>query len=286
MTQIVRATKELFEPAYLLLSGLSGSRCSKDCWRNIFEPRLPSPFDHCGYALMDGKEMAGFIGTIFSERTLDGRKTVVCNITSWFVKEQYRSQSLSLLFPILNLKDCLLTNLTPTDTVSEILLGFDFKPLDARRVIFLPFLPLSAFLPGGKPSLITEPGAVQAALNPRDLRFFKDHRKYNCSHVVFRKDGAYCYIIFNRTVLKGLPFCQLHYCSDPAFFARHAGYIKFELFSLSRAPFIMAEPRILGGTAPGISVTYTRAHPPLYRAPEGVKPPADNLYTELLALNL
>lgn len=69
----------MFEEIHQLLLDFNNSDITKDDWRNLFSHSWKGDDDQYGYVLVDGGKIVGFLGTIFSEREVDGtdRKSVV-----------------------------------------------------------------------------------------------------------------------------------------------------------------------------------------------------------------
>src|SRR5688572_12250300 len=82
-------------------------------WRSIFEFPWRNPEDHVGYALLDESDrVVGFAGFIYSRQRINGTEGTFCNITSWVVKDPYRSSALALVMPAVSRRDLTITNLT------------------------------------------------------------------------------------------------------------------------------------------------------------------------------
>src|SRR5207245_9937820 len=104
-------------------------------------PWSDSPYR--GYAIYADGKAVGFLGTIFSARPLAGRMERVCSLSSWIVLKEYRHASLSLVTPILNLRDCTILNPTPSPVACALFSQLAFKPLESQpRVV--PPLPATA----------------------------------------------------------------------------------------------------------------------------------------------
>src|ERR1700730_11928855 len=84
-------------------------------WEGLFNYAWKLEAFPYGYAVLDGERIVAFIGTIFSERIVDGRKRICCNMTTWLVEEAYRPRMLArlLLNPIFKMADVLITSLSP-----------------------------------------------------------------------------------------------------------------------------------------------------------------------------
>src|SRR5262245_50374537 len=131
MATVEKATPAMFDDIYPLLLELDKTH-SIEKWRTIFDYQWESGEGYVGYTLVDGRKVVGFNGALFSRRIIGGREVKFCNLTSWIVKEQYRTESLRLVFPILNLKGYTFTNLTMNDRAWDVAKRLGFKNLDAN----------------------------------------------------------------------------------------------------------------------------------------------------------
>src|SRR5262245_63295523 len=137
MTFVEKVTPAMFDDVLPLLLELD-SAYSREKWREIFGYQWESDEGYVGFALVNDRKVVGFNGAIFNRRIIDGRATRFCNLTSWIVKEQYRTESLRLVFPILKLKGYTVTNLTMNERVWEDSSSFGFKYIDTTfRIICL-----------------------------------------------------------------------------------------------------------------------------------------------------
>ncbi len=69
-------------------------------WQRLFEPGWEQQ-GHCGFGLFDGSRVVGFLGVLFSTRTIRGRDWPICNLATWAVLPEYREHSLRLLMRVL-----------------------------------------------------------------------------------------------------------------------------------------------------------------------------------------
>ena len=66
-----------------------------------------------GYALIDDqKQIIGFLGTIFSKRTLKETTVEHCYLHSWVVLEKYRLEAFKLIIPIIK-QDIFISTYSP-----------------------------------------------------------------------------------------------------------------------------------------------------------------------------
>lgn len=73
-------------------------RIPAERWRRLFDFPWPVPADAPDYgrvALSDG-EIVGFISRIYSERTIGGRRELIANLSSWYLRKDLRKGRLAL----------------------------------------------------------------------------------------------------------------------------------------------------------------------------------------------
>ena len=139
MTSVRKATKEDFDHIFPLFQGFAThTQVNPQDWKKIFSPLWSGQREQFGYVLEDGNEAVGFLGTLYSLRMIQGEKREFCNLTSWIVRQDYRSESLSLLFPLMGGKDLTLTNFTASNRVIEVLLRLGFQSLEDHYRMILP----------------------------------------------------------------------------------------------------------------------------------------------------
>src|SRR6516165_11952987 len=96
MPIIRKARGDDFERVYPLLLRFKDPHLKEEHWRQLFVDHSGLQNDHFGWVLVEGGDVVGFVGTIFSQRTIRGGTVRLCNINSWIVKQEYRTHSLAL----------------------------------------------------------------------------------------------------------------------------------------------------------------------------------------------
>jgi peptidoglycan/xylan/chitin deacetylase (PgdA/CDA1 family) len=89
------------------------------------------------YLLMIEDRCVGCLLAIYSDRIFNGESHIVCNLSTWYVEEDYRFASTSLLTSALqDAKDVTVTILTPSHSVERIYKSpiMNFNVLDSKRV--------------------------------------------------------------------------------------------------------------------------------------------------------
>jgi len=289
MTFVEKVTPAMFDDIFPLLLELGGSH-SREKWREIFDYKWESDEGYVGYALVDDRKVVGFNGAIFSRRIIDGREARFCNLTSWIVKEQYRTDSLRLVFPVLKLKGYTITNLTMNDRAWEVTRRLGFKNLDTNVRILFPVPGLSATRKEEAPVIVSDQSKIAEILDPVNFKIFIDHSRYNCGHFVIQDQYGYSYIIYTRKSYRkynfDFPYAHIHYISDRSVFLRRLNKVKSYFLKTLKYFFLSVDERLIGNATIPYSKVYQLKIPRMYKSEVLSREQIDNLYTELVVLGL
>jgi len=257
------------------------SKRSADEWRTLFEHRWDRDRSPVGYALVDGNEIVGFIGTIRSKRIINGVVEAFCNLTTWYVLPQYRGSGLLLLLQAIKHGDGTITNLTPTVDVEQICVRLGFRVLEERKVALLPLLNARSLAARGTVRVVRDREKLRGLLGERDRQVFDDHKDYACSHFVVVAETGYAYLVTKRRTKRHVPFSDVLYCSDIQVFMKHVERVKLAILRQDRTAALMIDRRFLHGHRP---LGFNVARRTLFRSRELTAGDIDNLYSELVFL--
>lgn len=282
--KIERATTEDFERVYLLLLKFNATDISKEEWRKLFTKHWKSPEDFYGHIIVKDGEVKGFLGLIFSNRIFNGEVYKFCNITSWIVDEDCRSQSLFLLLEMLKLKNYTFTNFTASNAVAAVLVKLGFKEFEVNQQVLLPAPNL--FLRGGGYSCEFDLQKIREQLNENERTIFDDHRNLGCEHLLLKSNNGYAYVVLKKTQRRNIPFAKVHYLSDAEHFV--GGIEKFIIRVCRRLKIfgVMVDERYLGDYKIGKSIRYRHQRKAYYKPSSEALEAAqiDTLYSELVVL--
>jgi hypothetical protein len=202
-----------------------------------------------GYLLEDEGKVVGFLGTLHTRREIRGKVEDICEIHSWYVKREYRNQSLNLLMPVLGMKrKKTIVNFTPTPSVHELGRKFGFQDLETAVLAFFP-VPTRM-----KPvRIVTDPWSVSEFLDGEDLQVFHGHKDVACIHVVLL-EGPGARPVY--AVLKPMRrrwyenFGRVLYVNDAARFAELLGSVCWRLCAKYRWYFMAGDARDFEGVQP------------------------------------
>ena len=280
MPNIRKAVADDFDYVYPLFSGFQEPRPSKEEFKQLFMPHWGSDESYVGFILEENNQAVGYLGTLFSLREINGRNEKFCNLCTWIVKEEYRSEGLPLLFQVLRMKDVTVTNFTG-NRVASLLMKFDFKVLDKTLRILFPF---PAFADGCE--LIFEHSRISPLLNPRDRRVFDDHRDFKYSFVALKASDEVALICFNKVKRKRMPVLEVHYLSRRKTFLKHIRHVLPSLCIRTGAVGLMIGEHFLGEGPIPFSVTIPQRQMRLFRSKTVTSQEMDTMYSELQLLRL
>src|SRR5678815_4790820 len=90
MWTIERADEAAFEDILPLLQEFGDGTLTSAEWRRLVEHSWSAAVgEPTGYLLCRGSQVEGFLGTIYSRRTIDGSERLFCNLSSWIVRGQH-----------------------------------------------------------------------------------------------------------------------------------------------------------------------------------------------------
>lgn len=282
MVSVKQANVKLFDKIYPLLQKFDNPYLSKQDFRRLFTLAWKTEQAGCGYVLIDGEEVVGFLGMLFSEKRIGNQIFPYCNLCSWIVLEEYRKFSLLLFKPLFALKNHVITNLTPTPSVMPIFEKFGYKVLETERQLYL------ASLWGGwsmKWKISDEVELIESKLNPHDLEIFCNHQALACRHLIIYDQSKYCYLVFvPATARRIVKRSSIYYVSDMEIYLKVLNRVQWYLATRYRSCYTVIDrrftknfPILLGLKRPAIR---------LYLADQLPTEQIDNLYSELVVLPL
>jgi hypothetical protein len=283
MTTLHKAYAEDFERIYPLLQQFHNPNLTKEDWRQLFVRHWGSQEDYFGYFLLDGEQVVGFLGTLFSRRQINGTPHNFCNLSTWIVKEEYRGMSLMLLFEALKQEGFTITNLT-SNKVAGILTRLGFKDLALTYSMVLPIMLPAFLLPGLK--VIEDKQAIEEQIIGDARNVFLDHREMKCRHMLIQGHGNQCYLIFDIIKKKRLPVMRIHHISAPNWFAKNAYRISPAACRHTRTFGMLVNNNLLRRNRIWNAFQMKQLHRMLYKSDTLTSEDIDMAYSELQLFGL
>jgi len=275
--------EDLPEFCRFLTEHLSSER-TPEAWAQAFRQNWCPDKPNNGFVIRQDGRIVGGIGAIYAERVVRGKPERFCNITSWCVLDEFRTQSGRLAMAVVSQPGFHFTDLTPTEVVSKTLQFFKFKPMDERHVVWPNFPWPIGRLRGIR--LIADPDAIGGVLATEDAKAFRDHRHLPwLNHLAVGQAGAWCHVVWRRTLLKNVSGAMILAISDPELFLRCRLAVGSRLLLRHALPYTRIEARLLPRVArPSFVLAGYRNK--VFRSDTLTERDISNLYSELVALDL
>lgn len=285
MTRLVNVEPSMFDEIHdHLLTRLDRKRPREE-WRRIFECSWTTDREHVGRALYDGDEPVAFLGLLFHERVVDGRVRRFCNVSSWIAKPAYRKEASLLALALRRLGDHTITNLSPNEVAFAVFRRLGFDVLERHSTLLSPhrILGWSHWRSGTR---VSDPLVRRAeVLGEGERRILEDHR--DCAHhAVAEHPEGHCYVVYTIGRRWYQRSVRIHHLGARELFARCLPGLQLHWLRRHGATLAECDGRLLEGS--GLSGTWNvpRTNPRLFR-PAGLEPAQiDNLYSEVVLLNL
>ncbi len=257
-------------------------RVSAETWAASMVPPWGGDAPNHGYLLRKEGEVVGVHLAFYSRRVIDGEVEDFCNLGAWCVDPQYRFQSLRLLQALLKQQGYTFTDLSPSGDVVPLNEKLGFEDLDTTTAL-VPNLPWPTI--PGRARMVTDPATIEHLLAGRDLELYRDHKKAAAArHLVVRKGGKTCYVVFRRVRRKNLPvFGSVLYVSDPDVLAGSMREFTRHLLLRHRLLVTLAEAHVVP-RPPVWSKRLNGARRKMYKSSRLGPRQIDNLYSELVCV--
>lgn len=276
-----------FDELYPLLE-LFDSPLSKDLWKSLFDYQWARSEDYCGYGLFDDGVPVGYLGMLFSQRTIEQQTHHFCNLTSWIVRPDYRSHSLSMMMPIMRLKNHTVTDLSASETVIKLSERLGFKYLDKTVQVLLP-LPLGLGQSKAQTLRFYQDDEIsELSLTDSEQRIFEDHRRYSDCHqlVIQVTPDEYCHVLYTVHPDSKLSYCHIQSISNIEVFERYQADIRKCIGRAAGISLIVVDSRFVASLKLPLSVEIPVGSPRIYRSNTLQAAQVDNLYSEYILLGL
>lgn len=286
MIEVRPVGPEMFEAVHPLLTEFPGQTIPKELWRRmLFEPPWPVEEPQRGYALMDGAQVVGFMGTMFSSRSVQGRSVRFCNLSSWIVKESYRALSLELLRPILALKDYVVVSPSPNAVAHPIYVRLGFVTLEDEQWLMTPVPTPRQVAAAVGVSLVTDPARIRDRLDATGQAIHDHLRGTVAAEALLLRRDHRCHVVATASPWKGRwRLAHVQYASDWDMFWNHAPSVAWALFRRLGTVGLRVNGRNAKGRTPAFAARLRMSLPTLYRpGTSGIAPDlVDGLYSEVL----
>jgi hypothetical protein len=234
-------------------------------YRRLFEYAWLADKPNIGALIEHDGRIGGFLGALYSRRTIAGHARSICNLTSWAVDEPCRRASLAMLKCLLDQRGHIFTTFSASPQVAEILTVLKFQTARSHKLLFTAAAGLVR-RPRGEPIEVVD-GADRVAprLDPDHRQILDDHRPYRCGHIYLERAGRRCYAVTVRRGRGSRAFADVLYASDPQLFVDAIGAVQAALFRAHRTLLTGIDLRWIDHP-PALALCYTALRPVMFRA--------------------
>jgi acetoacetyl-CoA synthetase len=241
-----------------------------------------------GFVLIDGGRIVGHVGTIYSQREINGKTGIVCNFSGFYIAPAYRGRGLGATLVAAAVRDerITYTSLTPAPVTQLVLEDLGFAILERHVLLFPPGLNAET-LWQSRVDIDVNDQTVRASLGQAERRIYDDHASYDCLHMTARDAGGTAYLVVKRRLppvawWQRFPFSQILYCSAPDVLARNLERIKLAIMWQQKTFGIAMNERLF----PKAPRAIRKKDIAQYRSPGFTPNELDLLYSEFVLLDI
>ncbi|HWU25925.1 MAG TPA: hypothetical protein VN154_05935 [Rhizomicrobium sp.] len=260
--QIVEEDKEAIVD--LLTEGFDRPR---EFWVEVFAKLsardTPKGLPRYGYTLEADGTLVGVLLLIFA--FLEDAVSIRCNVSSWYVKPEFRTYASMLVSRALHYREATYFNLTPAPATVPILKALGYMELSGGK--FYSFPVLHKPMQGARIQVVSDRAAFGLDISRFEAELMRSHAAFGCLSLVCRtKDGAYPFVFSRRRVGRYFRGALLIYCRNTADFIPCAGTLGRFLAKRGILSIILHA----NGPIPGLLGWFAKRSPTFYR---GTQPP-------------
>ena len=266
-----------------LLHEQMNRRIAPERWRRLTTYRWLGEKPDLGRVAVEGSQVAGYVGMVYADREIAGRRERIVNICAWYLGRDYRGRGLGFELMRSATADPSMsyTILTSSARTLSLLDGVGYRVLDSDRLLWR----RSGEAPAGV-EIEEDWDAILPRVDPAARRMLADHAGLPVRPVLIRVAGAECLLVVS-VKLKGddVAYFDVLHLGDAAAFARHAQAIADRLLPPGKAVLAVDRRFLRERLAHGGDVEVIRV-PRFYKS-DRLRPAAiDNLYSEVQLLDL
>lgn len=258
----------------LLTGGFQGP--TRDAWAECIKRlslhHTPAGYPKYGYVLENGGTLVGVLLLIFTERMIDGKPTVLCNESSYYVDPQFRPYAAILVHRLRRHKNATYVNVTSASDRWATLEAQGYRRFAQGVYLAIPALARTR----GEVRIHPLSSTFDGRLDASDFDLLTEHTGYGCLSLVCEYQSRLYPFVFAIQRKYGVPFAYLIYSKSHNEFVNFAAAIGRYLIKQG-IPLMLLDA---DGPIAGIPGRMTNRRPKYWRGP--VRPRIGDLaYTEI-----
>jgi hypothetical protein len=235
----------------------------REFWLNVLarltQRSVPTGLPKYGYILESNGAAVGVVLAIFATIRTGNATSIRCNVSSWFVRPDFRSYASLFVSKVHSDRTVTYLNITPAPHTRPIVRAQGYHQYNKGVFAALPALRFRADGAEVVAAAADPPPSVQ--VEPFEHELLLEHATYGCMSLwCIAADRAHPFV-FRPRVHKGIiPCAQLVYCRGVEDFVRFAGSIG-RFLTLRGRPLVLIDSN---GPIPGLLGKYFDARMPKY----------------------
>ncbi len=150
----------------------------------------------------NNNKIVGFMATIYSQRIVDGKEYLCCNLAHFYVEKEFRMFAYFFFLYLLEREKVIIYSHTPKGSIMNIYRKLNFEIQVMKYTISLGFNLKSMFSENFKRlKIINDTREIKNILDKENMKIFNDHKESNCLHFVIidkKKILKPCYFVIKR----------------------------------------------------------------------------------------
>jgi len=208
---------EDLDDVYRFVSKNFGLGVKLETWRLAFNRSWMHEKPNNGFMLVADKTIVGVFCALYSQQQTRKGIQNICNTSTWFVMDAYRSHSLKLMAAMMGQKGFLFTSLSASLNVHELHRSFGFQAY-ITTLVAIPNLLKLIYL-SKKLEILVDPKSMGKYLDSDVKQISIDHTGIpTVQQIVFRAADEALLIIFDIRRVRGVPVTNIFYLSNPDMF--------------------------------------------------------------------
>ena len=270
------------DPVCRLLHEQMSAKFSPDRWRRLMTYRWLDAKPDFGRVAIVGGRLVGFIGMVYADRVVSGRRHRVVNICAWYLDKAYRKAGFGFELMRSAIADDAMsyTILTSSSRSVSLLEAIGYRILDDDRQLWT-----AKGAPAGI-ALEEDPPRILEQVDGVAREMLRDHVGLPIRPVLVADAAADCLVVFAIAKKRDdVTYFDVLHLTNPPFFASRAQAIADGLLPRDRKAVLAVDTRLLQGNAH--DGTVERLLVPRYYKSSTLRPgQIDNMYSELQLLDL
>ena len=208
---------EDLEDIYCFLSNNFDPGVILDKWRLAFNRSWMPEKPNNGFMLVAKETIVGVFCAFYSQQQTRTGIQYICNTSTWFVLDEFRSHSLKLMAAMLDQKGFLFTSLSASPNVYELHRRFGFRNY-ITTLVAIPNLP-KLYCVSKRLEILVDPESMGRCLDSHIKQISIDHMDLpTVQQVVFRTSDETLLVIFDIRNVRGVRATNIFYLSNPDMF--------------------------------------------------------------------